>query len=58
MNVANNYSKLNNEEREMEIHNSMASRYYSKTMFAAFQMLFSTMLSNDANNLDKVYGKK
>nr|BAG09252.1 RhopH1/Clag2 [Plasmodium falciparum] len=57
MNVANNYSKLNNEEREMEIHNSMASRYYSKTMFAAFQMLFSTMLSNDANNLDKVYGK-
>ncbi|KYO03636.1 cytoadherence linked asexual protein 2 [Plasmodium gaboni] len=57
MNVANNYSKLNNEEREMEIHNSMASRYYSKTMFAAFQMLFSTMLSNDANNLDKIYGK-
>ncbi|SOV84346.1 cytoadherence linked asexual protein 3.2, putative [Plasmodium sp.] len=56
MNVANNYSKLNREERELEIHNSMASRYYSKTMFAAFQMLFSTMLSNNANQLDKAYG--
>ncbi|SOV84341.1 cytoadherence linked asexual protein 3.1, putative [Plasmodium sp.] len=56
MNVANNYSKLNKEERELEIHNSMASRYYSKTMFAAFQMLFSTMLSNNVNQLDKVYG--
>ncbi|SCQ12748.1 cytoadherence linked asexual protein 3.1, putative [Plasmodium sp.] len=56
MNVANNYSKLKKEQREMEIHNSMASRYYSKTMFAAFQMLFSTMLSNNANQLDKAYG--
>ncbi|SOV10681.1 cytoadherence linked asexual protein 3.1, putative [Plasmodium gaboni] len=56
MNVANNYSKLNKEEREMEIHNSMASRYYAKTMFAAFQMLFSTMLSNNADHLDKAYG--
>ncbi|EUR72725.1 hypothetical protein PFBG_02300 [Plasmodium falciparum 7G8] len=57
MNVANNYSKLNMEQRELEIHNSMASRFYSKTMFSAFQMLFSTMLSNEANHLDKVYGK-
>ncbi|SOV20023.1 cytoadherence linked asexual protein 3.1, putative [Plasmodium sp. gorilla clade G2] len=56
MNVANNYSKLNKEERELEIHNSMASRYYAKTMFAAFQMLFSTMLSNNVDNLDKAYG--
>ncbi|SOV19997.1 cytoadherence linked asexual protein 3.1, putative [Plasmodium sp. gorilla clade G2] len=56
MNVANNYSKLNKEEREVEIHNSMASRYYAKTMFAAFQMLFSTMLSNHADHLDKAYG--
>ncbi|SOV20774.1 cytoadherence linked asexual protein 3.1, putative [Plasmodium sp. DRC-Itaito] len=56
MNVANNYSKLNKEEREVEIHNSMASRYYAKTMFAAFQMLFSTMLSNHADQLDKAYG--
>lgn len=56
MNVANNYSKLNKEEREIEIHNSMASRYYAKTMFAAFQMLFSTMLSNNVDNLDKAYG--
>ncbi|SOV11116.1 cytoadherence linked asexual protein 3.1, putative [Plasmodium sp. gorilla clade G2] len=56
MNVANNYSKLNKEERELEIHNSMASRYYAKTMFAAFQMLFSTMLSNNADHLDKAYG--
>ncbi|SOV20029.1 cytoadherence linked asexual protein 3.1, putative [Plasmodium sp. gorilla clade G2] len=56
MNVANNYSKLNKEEREIEIHNSMASRYYAKTMFAAFQMLFSTMLSNHADHLDKAYG--
>ncbi|SOS76434.1 cytoadherence linked asexual protein 3.1 [Plasmodium sp. gorilla clade G1] len=56
MNVANNYSKLNKDEREIEIHNSMASRYYAKTMFAAFQMLFSTMLSNNVNNLDKAYG--
>ncbi|SOV20297.1 cytoadherence linked asexual protein 3.1, putative [Plasmodium sp. gorilla clade G2] len=56
MNVANNYSKLNKEEREIEIHNSMASRYYAKTMFAAFQMLFSTMLSNNADHLDKAYG--
>ncbi|SCQ12608.1 cytoadherence linked asexual protein 3.1, putative [Plasmodium sp.] len=56
MNVANNYSKLNKKVREIEIHNSMASRYYSKTMFAAFQMLFSTMLSNNANQLDKAYG--
>ncbi|KYN93224.1 cytoadherence linked asexual protein, partial [Plasmodium gaboni] len=56
MNVANNYSKLNNEEREIEIHNSMASRYYSKTMFSAFQMLFSTMLSNEVDHLDKAYG--
>ncbi|SOV13886.1 cytoadherence linked asexual protein 3.1, putative [Plasmodium sp. gorilla clade G2] len=56
MNVANNYSKLNKEERELEIHNSMASRYYAKTMFAAFQMLFSTMLSNHADHLDKAYG--
>ncbi|SOV22389.1 cytoadherence linked asexual protein 8 [Plasmodium sp. DRC-Itaito] len=57
MNVANNYSKLSSEQRELEIHNSMASRFYSKTMFSAFQMLFSTMLSNEANHLDKVYGK-
>ncbi|SOV20016.1 cytoadherence linked asexual protein 3.2, putative [Plasmodium sp. gorilla clade G2] len=56
MNVANNYSKLNTEEREIEIHNSMASRYYSKTMFSAFQMLFSTMLSNEVDHLDKAYG--
>ncbi|SOV20451.1 cytoadherence linked asexual protein 3.2, putative [Plasmodium sp. gorilla clade G2] len=56
MNVANNYSKLNKEEREIEIHNSMASRYYAKTMFAAFQMLFSTMLSNNVDHLDKAYG--
>ncbi|SOV10652.1 cytoadherence linked asexual protein 3.1, putative [Plasmodium sp. gorilla clade G2] len=56
MNVANNYSKLNKEEREKEIHNSMASRYYAKTMFAAFQMLFSTMLSNNVDHLDKAYG--
>lgn len=56
MNVVNNYSKLNKEEREIEIHNSMASRYYAKTMFAAFQMLFSTMLSNNVDNLDKAYG--
>ncbi|SOV20758.1 cytoadherence linked asexual protein 3.1, putative [Plasmodium sp. DRC-Itaito] len=56
MNVANNYSKLNKEEREVEIHNSMASRYYAKTMFAAFQMMFSTMLSNHADHLDKAYG--
>ncbi|SOV84406.1 cytoadherence linked asexual protein 3.1, putative [Plasmodium sp.] len=56
MNVANNYSKLNKKVREIEIHNSMASRYFAKTMFAAFQMLFSTMLSNNANQLDKAYG--
>ncbi|SOV75446.1 cytoadherence linked asexual protein 3.1, putative [Plasmodium sp. gorilla clade G3] len=56
MNVANNYSKLNTKIREIEIHNSMASRYFAKTMFAAFQMLFSTMLSNNANQLDKAYG--
>ncbi|SOV20178.1 cytoadherence linked asexual protein 3.2, putative [Plasmodium sp. gorilla clade G2] len=56
MNVANNYSKLSKEERELEIHNSMASRYYAKTTFAAFQMLFSTMLSNNADHLDKAYG--
>ncbi|SOV75735.1 cytoadherence linked asexual protein 8 [Plasmodium sp. gorilla clade G3] len=57
VNVANNYSKLSMEQRELEIHNSMASRFYSKTMFSAFQMLFSTMLSNEANHLDKVYGR-
>ncbi|EUT85953.1 hypothetical protein PFAG_02661 [Plasmodium falciparum Santa Lucia] len=56
MNVANNYSKLNKEVREVEIHNSMASRFYSKTMFSAFQMLFSTMLSNHTDHLDKIYG--
>ncbi|SCQ12587.1 cytoadherence linked asexual protein 2,putative [Plasmodium sp.] len=56
MNVANNYSKLKKEEREVEIHNSMASRFYSKTMFSAFQMLFSTMLSNHTDHLDKAYG--
>ncbi|SCQ12565.1 cytoadherence linked asexual protein 3.1, putative [Plasmodium sp.] len=56
MNVANNYSKLNKKVRKIEIHNSMASRYFAKTMFAAFQMLFSTMLSNNANQLDKAYG--
>nr|SPJ13400.1 cytoadherence linked asexual protein 3.1 [Plasmodium sp. DRC-Itaito] len=56
MNVANNYSKLNKDEREVEIHNSMASRYYAKTMFAAFQMLFSTMLSKNVDQLDKAYG--
>ncbi|SOV23556.1 cytoadherence linked asexual protein 3.1, putative [Plasmodium sp. DRC-Itaito] len=56
MNVANNYSKLNIKEREEEIHNSMASRFYSKTMFSAFQLLFSTMLSKHTDHLDKAYG--
>ncbi|SPJ13156.1 cytoadherence linked asexual protein 3.1, putative [Plasmodium sp. DRC-Itaito] len=56
MNVANNYSKLNKEEGEIEIHNYMVSMYYIKTMFAAFHILFSTLLSNHTDHLVEAYG--
>ncbi|CRG99902.1 cytoadherence linked asexual protein, putative [Plasmodium relictum] len=56
LNVRNDYSKLNKEERKKEINNSMASKFFSKTLFSVFQMMFSMKLSNDADDLDKKYG--
>ncbi|SBS84179.1 cytoadherence-linked asexual protein (CLAG), putative [Plasmodium malariae] len=55
-NVSNNYSKMSREEREEEINNSMTSKFFAKTFFTMFQIIFSIMLSNNANMLDKKYG--
>ncbi|KAI4838715.1 cytoadherence linked asexual protein [Plasmodium brasilianum] len=58
LNVSNNYSKMSKEKRLEELHNSMASRFFSKTLFSTFQMMFSTKLSNYADELDRTYGKE
>ncbi|CRG95253.1 cytoadherence linked asexual protein 3.2, putative [Plasmodium gallinaceum] len=55
-NVRRDYSKLNKQEREEEINASMASKYFSKTLFSVFQMMFSVKLSNNAEYLDRKYG--
>ncbi|KMZ86869.1 cytoadherence-linked asexual protein (CLAG) [Plasmodium vivax Brazil I] len=55
-NVSENYSKMSKEEREEEIHNSMSSKFFAKTVFTMFQMIFSMKLSNNASTLDKKYG--
>ncbi|GAW83216.1 cytoadherence linked asexual protein, CLAG [Plasmodium gonderi] len=56
LNVSHNYSKMNKEDRLEELNNSMASRFFSKTLFSTFQTMFSTMLSNRAEKLDRMYG--
>ncbi|SBT01442.1 cytoadherence-linked asexual protein (CLAG), putative [Plasmodium ovale curtisi] len=56
-NVSNEYSKLTKEQREEEINNSMASKFFAKTLFTMFQMMFAMKLSNNVNILDKKYGK-
>ncbi|SBT76569.1 cytoadherence linked asexual protein, putative [Plasmodium ovale] len=55
--VSNEYSKLTKEQREEEINNSMASKFFAKTLFTMFQMMFAMKLSNNVNVLDKKYGK-
>ncbi|KAI4834567.1 cytoadherence linked asexual protein [Plasmodium brasilianum] len=57
-NVSNHYSKMSKEQRFEELNNSMASRFFSKTLFSIFQMMFSTKLSNYADELDRTYGKE
>ncbi|CRG97175.1 cytoadherence linked asexual protein, putative [Plasmodium gallinaceum] len=55
-NVRKDYYKLNRKDREEEINSSMASRFFSKTLFSVFQMLFTIKLSNDIDKLDRLYG--
>ncbi|GAW80422.1 cytoadherence linked asexual protein [Plasmodium gonderi] len=55
-NVRPDYSKLKKEMREEEIHLSMASRFYEKTMYTLFQMMFVTRLSKHINKLDRKFG--
>ncbi|SPJ10411.1 cytoadherence linked asexual protein 9 [Plasmodium sp. DRC-Itaito] len=56
-NVEKNYSKMNQADREREIHESMASRFFAKTLFTVFQMMFVIHISNDVDKLDRIYGK-
>ncbi|SBS95467.1 cytoadherence linked asexual protein (CLAG), putative [Plasmodium ovale curtisi] len=56
-NVRKDYSKLSKEQREQEIHDSMASRFFEKTMFTLFQIMFAVRLSKHINKLDRMYGK-
>ncbi|CRG84106.1 cytoadherence linked asexual protein, putative [Plasmodium relictum] len=55
-NVSKHYSKLSKKDREEEINLSMASKFFSKTLFSAFQILFTIRLSNDIDKLDRIYG--
>eukprot|EP00366_Plasmodium_knowlesi_P001137 XP_002258634.1 cytoadherence linked asexual protein (clag),putative [Plasmodium knowlesi strain H] len=55
-NVRYDYSKLKKEMREEEIHQSMASRFYEKTMYTLFQMMFVTRISKHINKLDRKFG--
>ncbi|GAB65929.1 cytoadherence linked asexual protein [Plasmodium cynomolgi strain B] len=54
--VRQDYSKLQKEVREEEIHLSMASRFYEKTMYTLFQMMFVTRISRHINKLDRKFG--
>ncbi|SCO66688.1 cytoadherence linked asexual protein 7 [Plasmodium vivax] len=54
--VRQDYSKLKKEVREEEIHLSMASRFYEKTMYTLFQMMFVTRISKHINKLDRKFG--
>ncbi|SCQ12798.1 cytoadherence linked asexual protein 9, putative [Plasmodium gaboni] len=56
-NLEKNYSKMNQADREKEIHESMASRFFAKTLFTVFQMMFVIQISNDVDKLDRIYGK-
>lgn len=56
-NVEKNYSKMSQADREKEIHESMASRFFAKNLFTVFQMMFLIQISNDVDKLDRIYGK-
>ncbi|ETW56849.1 hypothetical protein PFUGPA_01181 [Plasmodium falciparum Palo Alto/Uganda] len=56
-NVEKNYSKMSQADREKEIHESMASRFFAKNLFTVFQMMFVIQISNDVDKLDRIYGK-
>ncbi|CRG84568.1 cytoadherence linked asexual protein, putative [Plasmodium relictum] len=55
-NVSNNYSKMSKKDREKEINASMASKYFAKTLFVSFKMMFTIKLSRYMDDLDKKYG--
>ncbi|CRG96000.1 cytoadherence linked asexual protein, putative [Plasmodium gallinaceum] len=55
-NVNTNYSKMRKENREEEINASMASKYFAKTLFVAFQIMFTIKLSRYMDYLDRKYG--
>ncbi|EAA18273.1 PyRhopHA1 paralog [Plasmodium yoelii yoelii] len=56
-NVRNNYSKLPKEERYQEIHESLASRFFEKTLFSIFHIMFIIKISKHVDRLDTIYGK-
>ncbi|CXI37426.1 cytoadherence linked asexual protein 9 [Plasmodium berghei] len=56
-NVRNNYSKLSKEERYQEIHESLASRFFEKTLFSIFHIMFVIKISKHVDKLDTIYGK-
>ncbi|XP_026307887.1 uncharacterized protein LOC113222464 [Piliocolobus tephrosceles] len=56
-NIRNDYSKLNPEQRQNEINYAMASRFYEKTMFSIFHIMFIIKISRHLDKLDQLYGK-
>ncbi|KEG01971.1 cytoadherence linked asexual protein 9, putative [Plasmodium vinckei vinckei] len=56
-NVRPNYSRLSKEERHQEIHESLASRFFEKTLFSIFHIMFVIKISKHVDRLDAIYGK-
>ncbi|SCN59999.1 cytoadherence linked asexual protein 9, putative [Plasmodium chabaudi chabaudi] len=56
-NVRPNYSRLPKKERYQEIHESLASRFFEKTLFSIFHIMFVIKISKNVDKLDAIYGK-
>ncbi|CAD2090618.1 cytoadherence linked asexual protein 9, putative [Plasmodium vinckei brucechwatti] len=56
-NVRHNYSRLPKKERFQEIHESLASRFFEKTLFSIFHIMFVIKISKHVDKLDAIYGK-